>query len=160
MKKILFGLFALLAMTLVSCDNKAGLPGPGDPVNVAAAAAGTYNGTWTRTLASNPDNPQVEDGTLVITQVGDEFYVVNVVAKCAGIGLDGQANANINPRYVFFNAVKSDFGNEFNGKIVDGNTATMSFSLTVTEGRKQNVYSYEFNGTKSGAAAPEVGPAL
>ncbi len=165
MKKILFGLFAVLALTFTSCKDEAGLPGPGDPVDVASEAVGVYTGTWTRTLASDPDNPVIADGSLTITQVPDEnglnqYYVVNVAAECAAIDLTAQSNANINPRYVFFNVAKSEFGNEFSGKITDKRTATMTFNLTITEGRKQYVYRYDFNGTKNGAPAVNPGPAL
>lgn len=147
MKKILFGLFAILAMTLTSCKDEAGLPGAGDPVNVAGEVAGVYTGTWSRTLNTEPDKPSTAEGTITLTQVDDEFYVVTVDSKCADLNVDLSAPANINPRKVFFNSTTTAYGNSFSGKVVD-NAVSLDFTLTVKEGRKQYIYNYSFSGSK------------
>lgn len=158
MKKILFGLIATLAMTFTSCKDEAGLPGGGDPVNVAAEVKGVYEGTWTKTL-DGTDTVEEGEGTLTLSQPNaDEYYVINVEANCATLPVSydatgkamntAAANANINPRYVFFNVVKTDFGNEFNGTIVDKKTISMTYSISVKDGRKQYVYVYKFTGVK------------
>lgn len=148
MKKIVFGLLAVLALTFVSCKDEAGNPDPGAPVNVAGAVEGTYTGTWTRTDAANTENVVTGTGTLAFVQLNDENYVVTVTAKCSELAVDFTANANINPAYVFFNALPTDFGNSFSGRVTDKKDASISFSKTVKEGRKQYTYRYEFSGSK------------
>ncbi len=167
MKKILFSLFAIMALAFTSCDNKAGLPGPGDPVNIAGKVQGVYEGTWTR---SDGTDELVADGEINLVQVDDQFYIVNVVSKVADPtfyafkntrvndkgkdedyidykAMDLSAKANINPRYVFFNVVASDYGNEFSGKVV-GDNISMSFNSEVKLGRKSYIFSYTFSGTR------------
>lgn len=149
MKKILMLMFAFFAMTLTSCRDEAGNPDPGKPVNIAGEVQGTYVGTWTRTNTSDASvAPQSMEGTLSFTQRGDENYVVIVKAECPGLSIDLSAPANINPAYVFFNAISTEFGNYFSGKIYDKKEAQLSFSLTVKEGRKQIIYEYAFTGFK------------
>ncbi len=148
MKKIFFGLLAMFAMTFVSCKDEAGNPDPGTPVNVAGAVEGTYTGTWTRTDAANADNVVSGTGTLTFTQYNDENYVVTVNAKCTDLGVDFTANANINPAFVFFNALPTDFGNSFSGRVTEEKDASISFAKTIKEGRKQYTYYYDFSGTK------------
>jgi len=157
MKKIIFGLFAILALTFTSCKDEAGLPEPGAPVDVAGECSGTYVGTWSYYATSAPDDVFSYDGSLTLAKRGDENYVVSVVANCSHLEatpLDANnpwplvAAANINPAYVFFNAVKTPFGNDFSGKITDKKDVTMSFTQSFKIGRKQYVYSFSFVGTK------------
>lgn len=149
MKKILMFMFAIMAMTISSCRDEAGNPDPGAPVNIAGEVQGTYVGTWTRTNTSDETvAPQSMEGTLMFTQRNDEYYVVIVKAECPGLSIDLSAPANINPAYVFFNALPTDFGNSFSGKIYDSKEAQLNFKLTVKEGRKQIVYDYAFSGLK------------
>lgn len=148
MKKILFSLFAIFALSLTSCKDEAGNPDPGAPVNVAGAVEGTYTGTWTRTDAANAENVVTGTGTLTFVQYNDENYVVTVNAQCSALEIDLTANANINPAYVFFNALPTDFGNSFSGRVTEEKDASISFAKTIRDGRKQYTYYYEFSGTK------------
>lgn len=127
---------AVLAMTVTSCRDDAGVLEPGNPVDIASKVAGTYNGTWTR-VQDGTDKVESFDGSLTFTTVNiddkHQYYIVNVKALCEGLKLDAQANANINPVGIFFNSVSTEFGNQFSGKIVDEKDATMEFKLTIKE---------------------------
>lgn len=149
MKKILFGILAVIAFSLTSCKDEAGNADPGTPVNVAGAVEGTYTGTWTRVESSKPDDIQTGTGTLTFTQLNGENYAVTVVAVCADLDVNYTANANINPAYVFFNSLPTDFGSSFAGRIIDKKDASLKFTKVVKEGRKQYLYDYTFNGTRN-----------
>lgn len=157
MKKILFTLLAAVSIILTACNEDPGVLEAGSPVCIAAQVAGTYEGTWTRTLVDSNNEPSQYPGTLTFTQAEAENkdgsvtlqdYIVNVEASCPDLSLSGTEVANISPSGVFFNVVKTaTFGNEFSGKIKN-DVATISFSLTIKEGRKQNIYNYTFSGDK------------
>lgn len=164
MKKILFSLLAVMALTFTSCKDEAGLPGPGDPVNIAGECQGLYEGEWSYVSESTPDDVKTYPGSLTLTQRTTEGvaenYVVVLDAACAEFTanpLDASnpwpltAPANITPAYKFFNALKTPFGNEFNGEVkkTDGQyDVYMTFKQTIKEGRKQFIYTFTFNGTR------------
>jgi len=157
MKKILFALLAMATLTFSACNEDPGVLEPGNPVCIAAKVAGTYQGTWTQVQADTDNEPVQYSGTLTFTQAEAENYdgsvtlqdyIVNVKAECQELSLDGTEVANIAPNGVFFNTVKTaTFGNEFSGKI-SNDVATISFSLTKKQGRKQYIYNYSFSGNK------------
>lgn len=138
----------LICIGFASCNNEVGYPDPGPAGNPEKEAAGTYTGTWTRELDGNVVEAQ---GTITLTP-SDKAYITNVAVSCPdfGVELSGVANiVNNSSGYVFANqeSKENGFGTVFEGRITNG-VATMKFTLTQKEGRKQYLYNYKFTGDK------------
>lgn len=154
MKKILFALFAVMALVLTSCKDKVEPVDPGTPTNPEKTLAGTYTGTWTRTLDGVTETGQ---GTIVIAPT-DERYICTVTISCPSlddsarpaINITGTDVANITPARTVFNAFgdAEKIAGVFSGKISEANELTMQFTRSIKEGRKTFTYSYTFEGVK------------
>jgi len=149
LKTMFLAFTVCLAFTACS-DDEDGVANPGAPVHPEIETAGTYTGTWSRTLLGSTDDPKTAAGTLVL-EASENAYVTKVTASCPDLAVDYSALANITPNYSFNNNVATSetntFGVTFGGAVKD-NTATISFTKSVREGRKTYNYNYTFEGTK------------
>lgn len=146
MKNILKTIFmaVMCVITATSCDDKVGVADAGPVGNPEKEIAGTYTGVWSKTLN---DDTQTAPGTITFT-AGDRNYVANINVSCPefDVNLSGTCNVvNNSVGYVFYNqeAKNNGFGTPYTGRVVNGN-ASIKFTLTVKDGRKQNNYVFEF----------------
>lgn len=141
MKKILFGLFAIMALAFTSCKDEVELVDPGTPQNPEKDCAGVYTGTWTQTV---DDVATTATGSVTITPT-DSAYVCKVTISCPDFELAETAIANITPAHTFFNTMTTDIAASFYGSVnTSDETATINFLRTVKEGRKTTTYYYSF----------------
>lgn len=150
MKKLLSGIFFLmsLGLCLTACSDDEEDNNAYSTTCPEIETAGTYTGTWTR----EEDGGGTTTATGTLTFEAGESYVTTVTAKCDDINVDYQSVANIvfaGNRYAYSNMrANNGFGAVFSGEITTDNVASISFTLTVKEGRKSYVYYYSFEGTK------------
>lgn len=115
------------------------------------ASAGTYSGTWTRTLASDATASETYQGTVVLTATST-VGVTDIAFACPDASLDATSIANVwnsGRGFQFVNNVKSNgLGTEFAGRISEDNVLTAAFTISIREGRATNTYYYSFEGTK------------
>lgn len=155
MKKYINLIFALFLMVCTACQDDAEIPSAGDPVNVVEEAKGTYTGTWTVTdIEGNVVGEY--PGTLTVSTYApapEEYYVCTLTLTCDGYDeINGTGAANIlkqSRAYRFYNETETNgLGSTFTGTITFDGVCTMSYSKTVTEGRKKTTYFFTFNGDK------------
>lgn len=153
--KTIIKLFCMLVcgFAATACSDSVGIPDAGPVGNPEKEILGTYTGVWTRTLN---DDVVTAPGTITISNA-DKRYVAEVNAKCDDFKFDLTAAANVvnySEGYYFYNqSATSGFAlpdkdpklgdSPFNGRVVNGK-ATIKFTLTQKEGRKQFNYVYEF----------------
>lgn len=144
-------MFAVLAlsMSFAACgsdDDDVSTPYSSNP---AQSAAGTYTGTWTRTQVGETTQETAE-GTLTIEAT--DTYAGKVTFTAAGFSLAASSVTNISfdsDGYSFYNQLATNgIGAKFAGKISQGKTATVGFTLSQRVGRKLYEYKYEFIGNK------------
>lgn len=150
MKKLLSGIFFLMALGLgfTACsDDDDDATYNGAPEK---ETAGTYAGTWTRVDLSD-ESATTASGTLTF-EATETPYVTKVTAVCADLDVDNQDVANITyagDKYLYDNQrTPNVFGAPFSGKITLDRVAGITYQITITEGRKKNTYRYSFEGTK------------
>jgi len=154
MKKILYSLFALLAMCtfVTSCgDDDIDWNRGTHSTRPEATASGTYNGTWEVFGEDGVTSEGTFDGSVTIS-AGSSSYIVNVSTVCAAeAAITGETVANIawsNDDQKLFSTVKNGtLETIINGEIVSGNL-NLKFSKSVRVGRKTTTKFYQFKGRK------------
>ena len=147
MKKILFSMLALAALStgFVSC-------GDDDEdttytTSAEAGSAGTYTGTWT---AVTDDATNTYSGT--ITLAAAQAGCTNVTFDCPDASLSKTAIANVwhsNTGYQFVNQVeKNGLEAAFSGRVSDDGQLTSAFTISQKVGRKQVLVKYSFVGKR------------
>ena len=151
MKKIIISIIAALAMTatFTAC-------GSDDDGNISysttaeKASAGTYTGTFTRTL----EDEVVEFAGTVTLEAADRAGVTYVTFSCPDASLEATSIANVwnsNYDFQFMQQTKSDdngLGEAFAGRISQAGQLVTAFTIEQTVGRKKYKYAYEFVGQK------------
>ena len=151
MKKILFSFIAVLAFgcAFVACSDDED-ESYSYSTTADQATAGTYSGTWTRTLDGAAET---FDGTITFTSAGTAG-VSSVTFSCPGTSLDATSLANVwNAKhdFQFMNQTintANGLGTAFSGKISEAGQITAAFTLTQKVGRKAYDYQYQFTGNK------------
>lgn len=150
MKNIIKSLFLILvSVGLASCNEEVGYIDPGPQGNPEKEIAGTYSGTWTKTLQSTGAS-ETAIGTITFTP-GDRAYVANVHVSCPDLNVDMESAANVvnySDGFTYYNQdAKNGFGLAFEGRI-KGNVATIKYTQSVKVGLKQSIYVFTFSGDK------------
>lgn len=146
MKNIIKTIFmAVVCLVAASaCSDEVGIPDAGPVGNPEKEIAGTYTGVWSKTL---DDNTQNASGSITFS-AGDSNYKANISVSCPDFNIDLSGVCNVvnnSEGYVFYNqeAKNNGFGTAYTGRVVNGK-ASIKFTLTVKDGRKQNNYVFEF----------------
>ena len=112
--------------------------------------AGTYVGTWTRTL-----NDDVVSGEGTITFVpSDQANVGTISAFCENPAINRTGIVNVahaDYEYVFYNNSTKDeagFGAKFSGRVYKDGSVDMQYSVEEQVGRFRNTYQFTFVGHK------------
>lgn len=112
--------------------------------------AGTYVGTWTRTL-----NDDVVSGEGSITFVAsDQANVGTISAFCENPAINRTGIVNVahaDYEYVFYNNSTKDeagFGAKFSGRVYKDGSVDMQYSVEEQVGRFRNTYQFTFVGKK------------
>ncbi len=153
MKKIIYSLAAMLALScsFVSCgDDDDTISFPTTPEK---AAAGTYTGSWTVTS----DTETVEGSGTITLAASSTPYNVDVTIEgsfsTTALNVSTTSIANIahaNNGFVFNNNTDSNpLGAGFTGKIDESGAIGVNFQKEVRVGRKQYKYNYIFVGKKN-----------
>ena len=141
---------------MASCD-KEELPPTGPQDNAEKLAEGTYVGEWTR-ITDGTDETINGPGSITFS-VSDEYSnnvsVMKLTAEGIDIGIDDPKTSVCNitlfssGEFTFWNQTASNpFGTTFYGKISTDGVATMEYTKTIVEGRRQIKYYYFFTGQK------------
>ena len=145
MKKLLIILVA--ALTLVGCSNNEVIK---FDKTASEGIAGTYVGTWTRTL-----NNDVVSGEGSITFVAsDQANVGTISAFCENPAINRTGIVNVahaDYEYVFYNNSTKDeagFGAKFSGRVYKDGSVDMQYSVEEQVGRFRNTYQFTFVGKK------------
>lgn len=153
MKKIIYSLAAMLALSFsfVSCgDDDDTISFPTTPEK---AAAGTYTGSWTVTS----DTETVEGSGTITLAASSTPYNVDITIEgsfsTTALNVSTTSIANIahaNNGFVFNNNTDSNpLGAGFTGKIDESGAIGVNFQKEVRVGRKQYKYNYIFVGKKN-----------
>ena len=153
MKKIIYSLAAMLALScsFASCgDDDDTISFPTTPEK---AAAGTYTGSWTVTS----DTETVEGSGTITLAASSTPYNVDVTIEgsfsTTALNVSTTSIANIahaNNGFVFNNNTDSNpLGAGFTGKIDESGAIGVNFQKEVRVGRKQYKYNYIFVGKKN-----------
>lgn len=150
MKNIVKSLFLILVCVgFASCNEEVGYIDPGPQGNPEKEIAGTYNGTWTRTLQSTGAE-ETATGTITFTP-SDKAFITNVHVSCPELKVDMESAANVvnySDGYMYYNQdSKNGFGLPFEGRI-KGNVATIKYTQSIKVQLKQSIYVFTFNGDK------------
>lgn len=154
MKKILYSLFALLAMCTVvtSCGDDDIDWNRGTHSSLPeATAAGTYSGTWEVFGEDGVTSEGTFDGSVTLA-AGSSSYIVNVTTVCSEVATaSGETTANIawsNDDLKVFSTVKNGtLAATINAEIVSG-IMNLKFSKTIKSGRTSVTKFYQFKGRK------------
>lgn len=156
MKKLFYSLFVVLSLgcTFVSCGDDDDDANYNYTTTPEIASAGTYIGTWTRTL----DGVAEEFSGSVTLTATDRAGVTNVQFVCEGATLDASSVANIwnaNDGFGFMQQITTGntdngLGAAFAGRVLADGSLTTSFTLTQRQGRVTKTYIYNFTGSKNG----------
>jgi hypothetical protein len=153
MKKIIYSLAAMLALSFsfVSCgDDDDTISFPTTPEK---AAAGTYTGSWPVTS----DTETVEGSGTITLAASSTPHNVDVTIEgsfsTTALNVSTTSIANIahaNNGFVFNNNTDSNpLGAGFTGKIDESGAIGVNFQKEVRVGRKQYKYNYIFVGKKN-----------
>lgn len=152
MKKIIFSLAAMLALScsFISCgDDDNDITFSTTPEK---AAAGTYSGNWTITS----DTETVEGtGTITIAPTSTPYnadITIEGSFSTTALNVSATSIANIshaNNGFIFNNNSTNPLGASFTGKIDENGTIGVNFQKEVRVGRKQYKYNYVFWGKKN-----------
>jgi hypothetical protein len=154
MKKILYSLFALMAMCtfVTSCGDDDIDWNRGTHSSLPeGTAAGTYTGTWEVFNTDGVTSEGTFDGSVTIA-AGSSSYTVNVTTVCAeAVAASGETTANIawsNNDLKLFSTVKNgSLETMINGEINSG-ALNLKFSKSVRSGRTTVTKFYQFKGKK------------
>ena len=154
MKKIIYSLFALMAMCtfVTSCGDDDIDWNRGTHSSLPeSTAAGTYTGTWEVFNTDGVTSEGTFDGSVTIA-AGSSSYTVNVTTVCGSVeAASGETAANIawsnNDLKLFSTVMNGTLETMVNGEIVSGNL-NLKFPKTVREGRKTMTKFYQFKGKK------------
>ena len=154
MKKILYSLFALMAMCtfVTSCGDDDIDWNRGTHSSLPeSTAAGTYTGTWEVFNTDGVTSEGTFDGTVTIA-AGSSAYTVNVTTACSEVAaVSGETAANIawsNDDQKIFSTVKNGtLATTINGEIVSG-VLNLKFPKAVKSGRTSVTKFYQFKGRK------------
>lgn len=152
MKKILFSMIAALTLTctFVACSDDDEDESYSYSTTADQATAGTYTGTWTRTLDGESET---FDGTVTLASTGTAG-ASTITFSCPGSSLDATSVANVwNSKrdFEFMNqtiSAANGLGAAFAGRITEAGQLTAAFTLTQKVGRKAYDYQYQFIGNK------------
>lgn len=145
-------MFAVLALSLsfTACgsdDDNASTPYSNNP---AQAAAGTYNGTWTRYQIGDESTLETAEGSITIEATNT--YAGNVTFTSTNFSLSATSPANISfdsDGYTFYNQLTTNpIESKFAGKISQGENVAVSFIKSQRVGRKLYEFQYSFIGKK------------
>lgn len=152
MKKILFSLLAVLALT--ACGSKSSeedenIDGPLTSTP-EIEAQGSYIGTFTRILANSATaEPETAEGWLTIT-ASDTAYVAHVRFECQPLGVDAGTVVNISfagKGFVFYNDLASNtLGSPISGRISEDKLTEANFQLKIRQGRSTKTFDINFSG--------------
>ena len=145
MKKILIILVA--AMALIGCKKNEVIH---FDKTASEGIAGTYYGTWTRTL-----NDDVVSGEgIILFEATDDPNVAIISAFCENPAVDRIGISNVahsDYEYVFYNnstKEEAGFGAKFSGRVYKNNTIDMQYSVEEQVGRFKNTYQFTFKGER------------
>ena len=145
MKKLLIILVA--ALTLIGCSNNEVIK---FDKTASEGIAGTYVGTWTRTL-----NDEVVAGEGSVTfAASDQANIGTITALCdnPAINRTGIVNvAHADYEYIFYNNSTKDeagFGAKFSGRVYKDGSIDMQYTVEEQVGRFKNTYQFKFLGQK------------
>ena len=145
MKKLLIILVA--AVALIGCKQNEDIK---FDKTASEGIAGTYVGTWTRTL-----NDDVVSGEGSITFVAsDQANVGTISAFCENPAINRTGIVNVahaDYEYVFYNNSTKDeagFGAKFSGRVYKDGSVDMQYSVEEQVGRFRNTYQFTFVGQK------------
>ena len=145
MKKILIILVA--AVALIGCKQNEDIK---FEKTASEGIAGTYVGTWTRTL-----NDDIVSGEGSITFVAsDQANVGTISAFCENPAINRTGIVNVahaDYEYVFYNNSTKDeagFGAKFSGRVYKDGSVDMQYSVEEQVGRFRNTYQFTFVGKK------------
>ena len=145
MKKLLIILVA--AVALIGCKQNEDIR---FDKTASEGIAGTYVGTWTRTL-----NDDVVSGEGSITFVAsDQANVGTISAFCENPAINRTGIVNVahaDYEYVFYNNSTKDeagFGAKFSGRVYKDGSVDMQYSVEEQVGRFRNTYQFTFVGKK------------
>lgn len=161
MKKFIYSILAVLALcsTLVACGSDDGDESISRSTSAEQASAGTYSGTFIRTLDGVTDSGS---GTVTLA-AGSSAGVTNVTinftgtdSKGAAITVSGSSPANItyaNHGYQFVQQVTAGndantLGTAFAGTIDENGVMTLSLNVDQRNGRVLSTYIFAFTGNK------------
>lgn len=153
MKKLIYSFMAWMTLCcgFVACDNEVeDYAVTINPVTPDQAAAGVYEGTWTRMLLT--DSSIVEgEGSIVVES--DTAYLIKLHFVSEDFSLDKSAVANITYAnggcYYFNNTTATELKATFVGSISEEGVNTTSFTITQMENRRVKKFQYTFSGRKT-----------
>ena len=147
MKKLIIILVAAVAM--IACNKNE------DPVihfdkTASEGIAGTYVGTWTRTLNGESESGE---GTIVFAPCDSaQAYVCKVTATCADLSINSTGITNVihsDYEYVFYNnseKPEAGFGAKFSGRVYKDGSADMQYKMEQKVNKKKYTFNFSFEG--------------
>lgn len=155
MKKFLVAAFAMMTLSLgfTSCgDDEGGNSNYNIVSDPASVVAGTYNGSYTRTLDGET---QTASASISIAAGQSAEYVNVTFGECADLGVAAcTVPCNIaqkgDNRFIITNGAgaSNPLGTSFRLYIDNSKDCQANFKLTVKVGRKSYEYDFEFLGSK------------
>lgn len=155
MKKFLVAALAMMTLSLgfTSCgDDEGGNSSYNIVSDPASVVAGTYNGSYTRTLEGEKETASA---TIVVAAGSSKDYVNVTFKECKDLGVaECTVPCNIaqkgDSRFIITNGAGAgnDLGTSFRLYVDDNTNCLANFKLTVKNGRKSYEYDFEFRGTK------------
>lgn len=145
MKKIFSIVFA--AICLMACNQRETIK---FTETASEGIAGTYTGTWTRSLGEEAVSGQ---GTIVFTAT-DQPNVAQITVTCENPSINRSGIVNVahsDHEYVFFNNsvnAEAGFGTRFSGRVYKDNSIDMQYEVEEQVGRFKNTYKFAFLGNK------------
>lgn len=145
MKKLLIMLIATVAM--ISCKQNENIP---FDKTASEGIAGTYSGTWLRTLKTDSVSGE---GTIMFV-AGEQPNVCTITVSCANPAISRTGICNVahsDDEYVFYNNSTSDaagFGTKFSGRVYKDGSVDMQYSIEEQVGRFKDIYNFSFAGNK------------
>ena len=159
MKTLYKSLFFSVALMfgMASCD-KDDIPPTGPQDNAEVLVAGTYVGEWTR-VTDGTNETISGPGTITFSvdreKYGNNVSVMTLTSEGVDIGIDDPKTSVCNITilstgvFTYWNQTAANpFGTTFYGQVDTDGVATMEYTKTVVEGRRQTKYYYSFIGKK------------
>lgn len=154
-KSLFFSVALMFGMT--SCD-KDEIPPTGPQDNAEVLVAGTYVGEWTR-VTDGTNETISGPGTITFSvdreNYGNNVSVMTLTSESVDIGIADPKTSVCNITilssgvFTYWNQTAANpFGTTFYGNVDTAGVATMEYTKTVVEGRRQTKYYYSFVGKK------------